>query len=144
MPSSTAFANEMLKLFLTGVAIPAIADNAASSPIDTLWVAFHTADPGGAGSQATSELSYGEYARQSIPRLPSAWTIVGNIAKPAAAIEFPEMVTGAGGTITHISLGIAQNGASKILARGPFTPNLVISVGTTPRAKAGTEISFDV
>lgn len=144
MPTSTAFANDMLKLYLTGEPIPFLADNAAATPLEVLWVAFHTADPGAGGNQATSELSYGEYARQPANRLPSFWTITGNIAKPNAAIEFPEMLTGAGGIITHISLGVAQSGVSKILARGPFTPNLTILAGTTPRAKAGTEISFEV
>jgi hypothetical protein len=49
------FENDLLKLIFNATAIANIADNAAASPLTNLFVALHTADPGEAGDQTTSE-----------------------------------------------------------------------------------------
>lgn len=125
---SLTFQNDVLKLIFQAVAIANIADNAAASPLTNLHVALHTADPGGAGTQSTSEISYTGYARIAVARTAGGWNVTGIVASPVAAIQFGEMTAGTGGVATHFSVGVASSGATKILRRGvlgsrlgPFT-----------------------
>jgi hypothetical protein len=117
MKSST-FRNDILKLYLQAVAIANIADNAASAPVANTQVALHTASPGIGGDQTTSEIAYTGYARQAVARSAGGWTVTGNSASPVAAIQFPEMTAGAGGTATHFSVGTAASGAGKVMRFG--------------------------
>lgn len=117
MKSST-FRTEILQLIFQGTAIANLADNAASSPLANLHVALHTADPGNAGVQNTSEIAYTGYARVAVARTSGGWGVTGNVASPVAAIQFGEMTAGAGGLATHFSVGVASSGATKILRRG--------------------------
>ena len=55
---SNAFANDLLKLIFNATSISNLADNAGSSPLTNLYIALHTADPGAAGNQSTSEVNY--------------------------------------------------------------------------------------
>ena len=68
MSKSNFLENAILNLIFRAVAIANIADNAAASPLTNLYWSLHTADPGEAGTQATSETSYGSYARQPVAR----------------------------------------------------------------------------
>ena len=58
---SAVFENDILKLIFWGTTIANIADNAAASPITTLYLSLHTADPTDSGNQASSEASYTGY-----------------------------------------------------------------------------------
>jgi hypothetical protein len=142
MPLSAIFANDLVKLILTGVPIATIADNAALSPVGTYYFSMHTGDPGAAGDQSSNELAYTGYGRMPIVRNASAWDITGNVIKPKAAIEFAEMLTGAGGLVKWVGIGTAATGGGKMLIRGPLTPNIDVVPGVTPRIKAGSSITF--
>lgn len=130
MAKNDTFKNDVLKLIFHGIPISDIAAN-AGVPITSLVVALHTADPGGGGDQTTSELSYTGYVRQTKVRSSVGWTITGNSVSPATPILFPLMTAGAGGTVTHWSVGTGTS--NKILYRGVVTPNLVVIVGKQPR-----------
>jgi hypothetical protein len=134
------FANDLMKLVFQGVAIPNIADNAASSPIANLFVALHTADPS-SGDQTTSEAAYPGYARVAQARTSSGWTVSGNVVSPPADIVFPTAGAGASETETFFSVGVAGTGASKIMFSGPLTPNISVASGTAPKVKASTTIT---
>lgn len=142
MSKSDVFENDFLKLIYTAVAIANIADNAATAPIASIWVALHTADPGEAGTQSTSEIAYTGYARAVIARTAAGWTVTGNSVSPAAAISFAAG-TGGTGTATHFSTGVALTGATKILHKGTVTPNIVCGNGITPQLTTGTTITED-
>lgn len=114
----STFRNDVLKLIFNATAIANLADNAAASPITNLQVALHTAFPGLAGDQTTSEISYTGYARVAVARTSGGWTVTGNVASPVAAIQFGEMTAGAGGVATHFSVGTAASGAGKPLRIG--------------------------
>ena len=64
----STFDNDLLKLIFNATPIATIADNAASTPLTSLYLSLHTADPGAGGSQTTSEAAYGGYARQPVAR----------------------------------------------------------------------------
>lgn len=108
----------MAKLFWQATAIANLADNAASSPLANLFIALHTADPGEAGDQTTSEATYTGYARVSVARTSGGFTVATNTITNTAAVTFAAC-TGGSNSITHFSIGVATSGASKILAFGP-------------------------
>jgi hypothetical protein len=143
MSKSNAFETDLLGLIFNGTAIATIADNAASTPLTNLYLSLHTADPGEAGNQGTSEISYTGYSRVAVARTSGGWTVTGNSVSPVAAIEFGEMTGGAGGTVTHASIGTASTGSGKILYSGALTPNITVALGVLPRIKTTSTITED-
>ena len=143
MSKSNAFETDLLSLVFNGTAIANLADNAASSPLTNLYLALHTADPGEAGNQSTSEIGYTGYSRVAVARTAGGWTITGNSVSPVAAIEFGEMTGGTGGTVTHASIGTASSGAGKILYSGSLTPTIAVATGVIPRIKNTSTITED-
>ena len=142
MSKSDTFENDLLKLIFQATAIANIADNAATSPLTSLYAALHTADPGEAGTQATSEAAYGGYARVAIPRSASGFTISGNQVTLAAAVDFPVGSAGPG-VGTYFSIGTAASGTGKILYKGPLSPSVTFGNGVQPRLAAGTNVTED-
>ena len=142
MSKGNTFENDWLKLIFNATAIANIADNAASSPLTNLFVSLHTADPGEAGDQTTSETTYTSYARVSVARTSGGWTVTNNSVSPTAAITFPQC-TGGTETITHFAVGTATSGAGKILYKGTVTPNISVSNGVTPQLTTASTITED-
>jgi len=139
MAIGTTFRNDILKLIYNATAIANIADNAASSPLTTLYVALHTADPN-AGDQTTSEAAYTGYARVSVARTSGGWTVTGNSVSPVATISFPAG-TGGGETVTHASVGSATSGTGKVLDSGTLSPSIATGNGITPEIKTTSTIT---
>jgi hypothetical protein len=142
MSLGDTFENDLAKLIFQATAIANIADNAAASPLTSLYVSLHTADPGESGSQTTNETSYTSYARVAVLRSGSGWTVTSNSVSPAANIDFPQC-TGGSATITHFAVGTASSGTGKILGSGTVTPNISVSSGVTPRITTSTTITWD-
>lgn len=140
MSKGDTFENDLLKLIFNAIAIADLAENDATSPAVNLSVALHTADPGEAGSQLTSEAAYMGYARVNVARTPGGWTVTGNSVSPAANIDFPQATAGSE-TITHFSVGTGV--ADKLLYSGTVTPNIVVSNGVTPRLTTASTITED-
>lgn len=143
MALSSTFANALAKLIFQGTPIANIADNAAAAPAGRYWISLHTANPGPGGTQATSELAYTEMARRDLVRTAAAWDVQGAVVRPVTAVEFPMMQTaGGGGTVTHFTVGMQQNGAGMYLLRGTVTPPLNIGLGDTPRLLPATTLTL--
>lgn len=142
MSKGNTFENDLLKLIFNATAIANLAINATSSPLTVLWVSLHTADPGEAGSQNTSEATYGGYARTSVGRTTTGWVVTNNSVSPAAIITFPAATSGSN-TITHAAVGTASSGVGKILYSGTVSPNLSVSAGSTPRLTTASAITED-
>ena len=136
MSKGNTFENDLLKLIFQAIAIANIADNAASSPLTNLYVSLHTADPGEAGDQTTSEADYTSYARVAVARTSGGWAVSTNTSDNVAAITFPE-ATGGTNHITHFAVGTLSSGAGKILYSGELTTHLDVSVGITPSFAIG-------
>jgi hypothetical protein len=141
MGKSNTFINDFLRLIFNGTAIANLADNAASSPLTSLYVALHTADPGAAGNQTTNEISYTSYARVAVNRNSGGWTVTGQTVSPTLDIDFPISTGGAGGTATHASIGTASSGTGKILWSGALSPTIVVSTGVPPVLVQGSTIT---
>jgi hypothetical protein len=143
MSKSNTFETDLLQLIFNGTAIANLADNAASAPLTNLFVALHTADPGEAGTQSTSEVTYTGYARVAVARTAGGWTVSAGSVSPTNNIEFGEMTAGTPGTATHATIGTAASGTGKVLYRGALTPSIAYAVGVIPRIKTTSTITED-
>jgi len=142
MSKSNAFENSLLKLIFNATAIANLADNATSSPLTNLYVSLHTADPGEAGDQSTSEATYTGYARVAVLRTSGGWTVTNNSVSPVANIDFPNC-TGGTNTVTYFGVGTASSGAGVLYYSGTVTPSISVSSGVTPRLTTASTITED-
>jgi hypothetical protein len=143
MSKGNTFENDLLKLIFWGTAIANIADNAASSPLTSLYVSIHTADPGEAGDQSTSECNYSPYARVAVARNSGGTNISGNTVTPVADIAFAAKTGGSDQTATHAMIGTASAGTGKQLYRGPLTPNVNITAGVITNLTTASTVTED-
>jgi hypothetical protein len=140
---SNYWENAILELLFNADAIPNIADNAGTDPLTNLYVSLHTADPGEAGDQTTSETAYTGYARVAVARTSGGWTVTANSVSPTANIEFGEVTASPGGDITHVGIGTDASGTGNMLYYGALSPNLTLSVGNIPRITTSSTIVED-
>ena len=137
MSKSAAWELDYLRLVFQAIPIANIADNAASSPLTSLYVSLHTADPGEGGNQASNETTYVSYTRIPVTRAAGAggWTISGSsptqITPTNGALRFPAC-TGGTATVTHFGVGTALSGTGKLLYKGELDPDILISLGVSP------------
>src|SRR4051812_7317439 len=96
MSISNTTESAILVLVFNATAWANYADNAASSPQTNIVVALHTADPGEAGTQTTSEAAYTSYARVNVARTTGGWTETSGSVSPVANIDFPAGTGGSG------------------------------------------------
>ena len=143
MSKGNTFENDVLKLIFNATAIANIADNAASSPLANLYVSLHTADPGEAGVQTTSETAYTGYARVAVVRTSGGWTVTANSVSPNANIDFGQCSASPGAAITHAAVGTASSGAGKVLYKGALSASITMAVGVIPRLETGSAITED-
>lgn len=142
MSKSDSFENSLLKLIFNATAIANLADNAGTSPLTNLYVSLHTADPGEAGNQSTSEVAYTSYARIAVARGTGGWTVTANSVSPVANIDFPA-ATGGSGVITYFGIGSASSGAGVLYYSGAVSPSITVSAGVTPRLTTASTITED-
>ena len=137
---SSTFSNDLLKGIFNGTAIANLFDNAATSPLTTLYVALHTADPTAGGFQNASEATYTGYARVAVARTTGGFTVTANSLSPVAAIAFPACTAGSS-TCTFWSVGVASTGATKILYSGAVSPSIAVTTGVTPQLTTASTVT---
>lgn len=144
MAKSNTSANDYVALVYNATAIANIADNAATSPLTNIFVAAHTADPGAAGTQSTSEAAYTGYARASVARTTGGFTCSNGTVTLVANASFGACTAGTA-TLTHWSTGVASSGATKVLHRGVFGSRLGPFTGATSNTITipGTTLAVD-
>jgi hypothetical protein len=135
MSKSNAHETAWLALVYNATAFADLAENDSSSPATTLSVALHTADPGEAGDQSTSEATYTGYARVEVARTSGGWTVSGNQVSNTAVIDFPA-ATGGSETLTHFSVGYGAG--NDMLSYGTLSSSIAVSSGIQPSIAAGT------
>ena len=107
------------------------------------YISLHTADPGEAGTQETSESAYVGYARVAVPRGGLSgvnWTVVANQVANAAAVQFAEC-TGGSETLTHFAVGVAASGAGQVIVKGALGAPRNVSSGITPLFNAAALVA---
>jgi hypothetical protein len=139
MSKSNTWENDILLLLFNNTDAANIGDAAGlqnSATAGSLYVALHTADPGEAGTQATSEANYTGYSRVGVVRSGSGWTVSGNSVSNAAAITFGACSAGSS-TCTYFSVGKESSGSTAILYSGALTASLAVTAGITPSFAIG-------
>lgn len=146
MSKGNTFENDLLQLIFNNVDIADIGDASGlqnSATAGSLYVALHTADPGEAGTAATNETAYTNYARVAVARTVGGWTVSGNQASNTGQITFPQCGA-SGATITHVSITTASSGTSKILYSGALNSSLAVALNITPLfAASGLTVTED-
>lgn len=141
MGKSTTTSNNLLKLIFNATNWSLIADNTATTPLTSLFVALHTADPTASGTQSSSEVTYTSYARVAVARTTSGWTASSAAStSPVAAITFPAG-TGGSGTATYWSIGTLTSGAGVILYSGTITPSIVTGTSIIPQLTTASVVT---
>lgn len=134
MSKSNAAENALLQLLFNNVDFATIGDAAGlqnSATAGSFYISLHTADPGEAGDQTTSEATYGSYARVAVARSASGWTVSGATAVNFAQITFPESTSGTN-TVTYVGIGTEASGAGVLMYSGALTSSRTVEVGGTP------------
>lgn len=134
MSMSNATETDLLKLIFNNTNFANVGDATGlrgSSTAGLFYIALHTADPGEAGDQTTSEATYTGYARKSMGRSTVDFTVSGNTVSNATAQAFAAC-SGGSNVLTHFSLGVASSGASEMICSGALTASLAVSNGITP------------
>lgn len=108
-----------------------------SGAAGNFYISLHTADPGEAGDQTTSEATYTSYARVAVARTSGGWTVASSTVTNAAAVNFPQ-ATGGSNTLTHFVIGrTSGTAAGEIILSGALTSSLIVSNGITPSFAIG-------
>lgn len=136
MAKANQWETDVLALLFNATAVADVAENDATSPLTNLYVSLHTADPGEAGDQTTSEATYTGYARVAVARTSGGWTVANGTVTNAAQISFPACTAGSN-TITHFAIGSASSGAGRIFYYAQLSASRSISAGITPSFAAG-------
>ncbi len=136
MPKSTAASNNILNLMYRAVAWANVADNAASSPITVVQLAFATASYTISSTLATAEATYTNYVRPTVPRTTGGWD-----AASGGAIANTNPVEGTqcgvtGNTLTSAATGKGA-GAGEVWHYGDLNAPIADSNQIQPRFPAG-------
>lgn len=140
MSMSNASETALLNLLFNNTDWANVGDAAGlqnSATAGSFYVALHTADPGDAGTQSTSEASYTGYARVAVARTAGGWTVSGNQVSNTATVQFGECTAGSA-VVTHFSVGLLSAGAGDILYSGALDATRSVSSGITPLFNPGT------
>lgn len=133
--------NQLLLLLFQNANLGGIGDATGlrgSTAPGSFFISLHTADPGEAGAQNTSEAGYTGYARVGVVRTAAGWAVANNEASNAAVIQFPASTVGSA-TITHVGIGTSVSGAGKLLWRMALQDpaSMTISAGMAPKLDPG-------
>ena len=145
MSKSNAHENSYLLLLFNNTDFALIGDAGGlqnSATAGSLYFSLHTGDPGEAGDQTTSEVTYTSYARVAVARSGAGFTVSTNTVSLVSNVTFPAG-TGGSGTATHWGLGASSSGAGVLLYKGSISPSIVCGSGVTPQLTAGTVVTED-
>lgn len=139
MSMSNVSETALLTLLFNNTAWADVGDASGLQPsgaAGSFYISLHTADPGEAGNQSTSESAYTSYARVAVARSGAGWTVAGNAVSNAALVQFP-LCTGSTSLVTHFAIGTASSGTGSIVLSGALTSSLNVATGIQPQFAAG-------
>lgn len=114
---SNSLENAWLAHYFTNTDIANVGDATGlrgSTTAGSLYWSAHTAYPGEAGNQSTSECAYTGYARIATVRSGAGWTVSTNQVTNAAQLQFGEKTGAADETIFFVGIGRSVSGAGTL------------------------------
>jgi hypothetical protein len=143
MSKSNTWENDLLKLVFNNTGSSLIGDATGLLPSGTagsLYLSLHTADPGEAGDQTTSEAAYTGYARVAVARSSAGFTVSANSVNLTANADFGQCTASPGSNLTYFGIGTSASGAGKLLYSGTLSPTIVMNVGVQPRITTASNL----
>lgn len=138
MPKATAICNSILNLMYRAIPWASVADNAAASPLSSVYLALHTAGlTASTGLQNQSEIAYTGYARKVTSRSAVDWTAAAGGTVSNATLQQFAQCGATGGTATDVSTGVGATGATAAWHFGALNSPLAIANGITPQFNIG-------
>lgn len=140
MSASNVFETAILNLYFTNTNAANIGDATGlrgATTAGSVYISLHTADPGEAGNQSTSETAYTGYARLAVARSGAGWTVAGNSASNAAVLTFGTCTAVPGAAITHFGIGSAVSGVGTLDFSGALGASYTVAVSNAPVAAIG-------
>lgn len=137
MSATNTLEDALLSLIFTATTFEGVAENDTTSPVTSWYISLHTADPGEAGSQNTSETAYTGYSRVAVTRDGTGWTVASGAATNDADISFPQCTASPGGNLTYVGIGTDASGAGTLYLSAALTSAIIMQVGATPIFSAG-------
>lgn len=138
MSMSNVSETALLNLLFKNIAWANVGDASGLQPsaaAGSFYIRLHSADPGEAGDQTTSEIAYTGYAAVAVTR-GAGFTVSGDTISNAATVQFGECTAGTA-TVTHFTVGTAASGAGSVIYRGALSASRAVSSGITPLFNAG-------
>ncbi len=148
MSATNLFEDDLLDLIFTNVAAPNVGDAGGLLPsagANNFHISLHTGNAVSDTStlQTDNEAAYTGYARQSVARSTSGWTVASGTVDNDAAISFP-IATSGPETETDVGIGFASSGAGVLQIFASLDADLVVNNGVTPEfAISALAISLD-
>jgi hypothetical protein len=139
MPANTALRIAIGQHYFNNIAHANVGDAAglpAAATAGTFFIGLHTADPGLAGNQSTSETAYTGYVRQTVPRSAIGFSATTNVVSNAAIITFPTCTAAPGAALTHFSIGFVT-GAGTQYWSGALTASYQPAIGNAINVAIG-------
>lgn len=146
MSKTNAFESELLKHLFQNANIANLGDATGlrgSTAAGSLFFSLHSADPGEAGDQTTSEVVYTGYARVGVARNGTNFTESGGAISLAANVDFGKRTDVGSVTATHFGIGVAASGATLMLYSGPLSSPIAITQNSIPRIELGLIVTED-
>lgn len=142
MSKSNTHETEYLQLLYNNTAMAGVGDAGGLQPSaapGSLYIGLHSGDPGEAGDQTTSEISYTGYARVAVARSGAGFTVSGNQVSNTAEVLFGQRTDVGTVTPTWFTIGVNPSGAGKYLHRGQINggSGLTVTQNIIPRFQAG-------
>lgn len=140
MSATNAFETALLQLYFNNTDHANVGDAAGlqnSAAAGLFYISLHTADPGEAGTQTTSETAYTGYARVAVARSGAGWTVSGNNASNAALVAFANCTAAPGAAVTYFGIGSDASGVGNLFLRGALSASYQPAVGNAPQFAIG-------
>jgi len=146
MTATNQFEDDLLDHIVTNTTAPNVGDATglvASTTAGSAQISLHTAALSDTDTLTTaSEAAYTSYARQTVARSTTGWTVASGTVDNDSAITFPA-ATGGSETETYFGVTLLSSG-NFLQIWGALTSGLAVSSGITPEFAAGAlDISLD-
>jgi hypothetical protein len=146
MSATNVFENGLLSLIFENANYANVGDATGlrgSSTAGVFYVSLHESNPDETGNQTTNEGNYTNYARVSVARSTSGWSVASGTADNDSAITFPAC-GGGSDTETHFGVGSDSSGSGNLFLWGALAASLAVSNGITPSFASGAlDVTLD-
>jgi len=134
MSFSNSFETDLLQHIFQNGSCASVGDGGGllpSAAAGSAWLSLHTADPGDAGYQVTSEVAYTNYVRVAVSRAAASWAVSGASAFNIPVVSFAQCGATSAAAV-YVGVGSASTGSGLLYLSGSLAASLAVTNGVTP------------